>query len=337
MLLAIVLYVAFIFIFLLFFCYFSKESTQNLLDETPVLDVGSSMLGVLIGVFLLLFTTIVMSFYVYPSSFFFGHVCVNNFSYHMFVFIVYTTCIINSLIFGVSAYNVKRVLLVILVNFIIMLLLSILFCINNMFSIIFILDCCNLLLMILLISDLAVDIKDSFSVANRIVSLSVFFWVSYFATMVMLVALLLMLQFLTSLDFSLVFTFLNFSFVWCTINIMYIQATVCLFLGCLLLKAGIFPFFVWKRDAFAAMTFETLFSYMFLYFMFFFFYVVYVIIFFLQFAYPSLVLYFVANVILTIMIVIHCVESGITIKDFFVFSTLYNTSFIFLLILSAML
>jgi hypothetical protein len=277
-----------------------------------------------IGIYLCLL--ILLSLKLYNCNIFFGHLLITSLSYNILILLILGNFIILNIFSIFTNLRFIKFLQLVLITQILTLLLFSLWASINYFSIVLCLDCINLIIILLLILDSQItEAIDTIIHSINFVGLAIYFWTSFIATILLFFGGILLLNYYTFSNFNILLMILPLSKLSLYMNTTIFNIFLLFFVCSLFIKAGIGPFYIWKRYTFASMQHVTLIIYLFNYFMYLFLYIVYILISISILADTILSVIIFILIIASIFMLINCIDTGIKFSDFFVISTLLNT------------
>ena len=284
---------------------------------SAVVLVRSSTLSKVILVFaavLLVATKLVFSA---ECSIFFGHILIVQSSLALFKFIVASFFVVVFAISARAKYSSAAALNTLTTYLFIFLMVVLLWVSNTALSFIFVIDSLNLLLYKLFFE------QKTKNVSSHCSSVSVYFWVSFFATALFFALTLQLYLSAYTLDVSLAFIILSIS-VQNSIKTLLFSLTFFVFV---FIKLGLAPFFFWKYGAIKSMSVNTALFYVCFYFSFVFLFFIKVLIFSgVYLVFNTAVLYILLFCMLTLLCFFK--TAGQSIARALAFSTALNGFFV---------
>jgi hypothetical protein len=326
------LYILFLFIFICFY-YFLFNSQPNAIFKACITN---NALFSVVRVFILLVLLLCKVIYMYGSFILFNHFFIGGLLYHNIVFNCLILFIILYYLLNIQNSRPSDTPCYILLVLMLSLFITLLWGSRTFFAVLLSLDCTNLLILCLLLlsarSTSLVELGDTSY--QSLIGISVFFWVSFLTTILILLCCVFFINSVMTLNIDLTVFFMPFLSVIGAFDQLQLSIAIFLFFISLLIKGGSLLFFIWKRLVFASMNFIVLGVYMFYYFFFIFIYMIYMLILFISYAYPTILFLLILLIGITVLLLVSFIESGLSISNFFVLSTLFNVTYIFFSILA---
>lgn len=276
----------------------------------------------------------------------FGHIIFSSFQYGMVFFISFCFIILLYTYLMAFIFNSKEVYDYIIVVYSMFIWSVLLFCANNIFTIVFFIEILSVLTTLVLVTSLfsstyfynqnSLNTSLYFSkiMPNTFLNMLIFFfWVSLATSLLLFVFLILFYIHFLSFDFFLVESIFGyivsvstFKQLLTSIMITFILVLVTFF------KCGVVPLYVWKPVFFKGMSLHVIFFYIcFFYFFLLLFFVYFLIIYFNDFTYYNRVLLTILSVVGTLSMFTILIEAYY-LKAFLAMSSILNTLLIFLAI-----
>lgn len=267
---------------------------------------------------------------------FFGHLLITNLSISIWIFLLILSLIAtNIVIFYKNGSSLLKIQTILIIQMLILTIFA-LYCATTIFAIILTIDCMNILILLLLLIDIQITTKNNLDsgFVSKLNGISIYFWVSFVATTLLFIGgyMILLHSYTQNINVLLIFATIE-SIITTSIDFSNTIGFTLMLLG-LIVKSGIGPFFIWKRHVFISMKYSTLAIYIFIYFLMTFMYINYLIVTLSISSYISIVIILTIIFIITILLLVNSFDNGTTLADFFVISTLFNSTLTLLLITS---
>ena len=294
----------------------------------------------LLQCYLVLFILISCKIYKFIDCFlFFGSVYITRFNLHILVlllillicvcyvcFVWYFTSIVNLFDFFIT------------INFLFF-FSWLLWCCTNIYSFIFIFDILNLLIYLLLILKLNIIYTKNFYQTNIfflfIQGFSIFFWVSFCATIIFFIFIFYFYINIFTFDFF--FYNILYSTIFNQVSLQqYVKQTLSLvlLLFFFFLKSGVAPLFIWKPAFFKLLNKAVLCFYIFFYYTNIIFFFLYCLVYYFNFLFMYLKVIVYILLFLVVYTAIRLFKQINDVFTFYAFSSLINTTLIIFLLFS---
>jgi hypothetical protein len=282
------------------------------------------------------------------SSLWYSHLIVDNLQFKINLAVIFLFLLIlyllnlNIVYISTNIYD----FLIVFINLFFWIYL--LFYANNLFTIIFFFEILAVLIMLLSSSSLfynnlylkKINFFNNLYTSNnlpfyQVASLIYFFWISFISSVNLFFYLLFFIYYFNTIDlfflefvvnylkiFFNLFDFITYFFIWFG------------FIFCIFLKCGLVPFFIWKPNFFKGLSYIYLYIYITFYYFFLF---IFLLLFFIYYFLELFNLFIYINLIILViglLMLVSLLFNLTYVKSFFAISSILNTLFIFITLLS---
>ena len=308
--------------------------TQNNVINLKIIKINSNTIFTYFYLFLLIFTHFsVYTLHGKNDLFWFSHFNVNNFTLNLF----YSFFFIGFALFFLLRCTVKKTNLTKSIDYIfsinnLIILLPYLFCVNTIFTFLFVIELISAILLYKLISSKIwfknsnkTKIVDNNIPQNYINMVFFQYWVTFFSTIFIIYFYINIFYMYGTSDWFLIQFFSSTDFENSHQNELTIRFLIIVFIGGIFFKLGITPFHLFKIEVYKGVPYLSIFFYTTYYFIVFFIFFLYLMSDFLAFFINQYFIFLLFSLFFGSFYVIFLLFDVSFLKVFFTYSTVINT------------